>query len=421
MSQLHIHNVVLCDPVTRQFEQAELWIDKGVFVNKPKDPGLFKSIDGKGCTAIPALVDLGVRLREPGNESVATIASEVEAAAFNGIGTLVCFPDTDPVVDTPAVVESILRRSEQAGFARVEVLASLSQGLEHQSLSPYFGLKDSGCVGLSNAQANINNNQMLRQMLRYAETCELPVVLFNQDHNLSYGEGTPSGEISTRLGLEGVPQSAETTMVARSIELAVESGSKIHLTRITCARSVELIRQAQKQGVKVSADTAIPYVFFSSMDLLDYNSDFKFNPPLRSHEDRDALRQGLADGTLSILNSAHEPCDSEQKLQPFPSASPGASGLDTFLGASYKLVQEGVFDLARMVELCSIEPARLCGHQKLGFEPGAIAHVALVDFNDCQQTHSEQFLSAGKNSPFSGWEFCATVNSMLINGQVVTK
>jgi len=411
----------LIDPAHGVDAVADVFIAAGRIAGTGRPPEGFaieRIIDARDRIVCPGLIDLCARLREPGQEHKASIASETRAAAAAGITTLVCPPDTDPVIDEPAVVEWIRRRAKAAGRVRVLALGALTHRLRGERLAEMAALKDAGCVGASDGGRPIVNTLVLRRALEYAATFDLTVFLTPLDPWLGHGVAH-EGQVATRMGLPGIPAAAETGILARDLELVREIGVRVHFGRLSCARSAELIARAQAEGLPVTADVAAHQLHLTEVDLAGFDSRCHVLPPLRGSRDRDALRAGLADGSLGALCSDHQPHEPDAKQAPFGDTEPGISGLDTLLGLSLRLVRDGVLPLSAALERLSCGPARILGLDSGHLGVGAPADVCIFDPEAAWPVTAETLCSRGQNSPFLGWELQGRVTCTLLEGEVV--
>jgi len=420
--KIHIRGGHLIDPANGIDAPTDLYIAGGRIAAIGKTPDGFtadRTLDARGLHVIPGLVDLCARLRDPGQEHKATIDSECRAAVASGITTLCCPPDTSPVIDTPAVVELIRHRAGQTNAARVVSLGALTRDLDGEHLSEMAVLKQAGCVGVSNALQPLASTQIERRAFEYAATFDLTVFLHADDPALSAYGCLHEGQLSTRLGLPGIPEAAETVAVARDLALIQQTGVRAHFCRITTERAVRMVARAQFDGLPVSADVATPYLYLSELDASEFNPDFHFIPPLRTQNDRSGLIAGLSDGTLGALCSDHQPHEADAKLAPFPATEPGASGLDTLLPLTLKLAQENHLTLSEAIARVTSGPAAIlnlpCG--ELGV--GRVADLCIFDIGAHWQVNRNTLLSQGKNTPFNGWEMPGQVRYTLRDGQII--
>ena len=411
----------LIDPAHRIDTLADVFIAGGRIAGIGRAPEGFaveRLIDACDRIVCPGLIDLCARLREPGQEHKASIASETRAAAAAGITTLVCPPDTDPAIDEPSVVEWIRRRAKAAGQARVLTLGALTYRLRGERLAEMAALKDAGCVGVSDGGRPIANTLVLRRALEYAATFDLTVFLTPLDPWLGHGVAH-EGQVATRMGLPGIPAAAETGALARDLELVRDIGARVHFGRLSCARSAELIARARAEGLPVTADVAAHHLHLTEIDLAGFDSQCHVLPPLRGSRDRDALRAGLADGALGALCSDHQPHEPDAKRAPFGDTEPGISGLDTLLGLSLRLVRDGVLPLAAALERLTCGPARILGLDGGHLGVGAPADICIFDPEAAWRVAADALRSRGQNSPFLGWELLGQVTHTLLEGRIV--
>jgi len=376
-------------------------------------------IDASGCITCPGLVDLCARVREPGQENKATIASESRAAASGGITTLCCPPDTIPVIDTPAVTELIRLRAETTGLTRIVTLGALTRGLAGEQLSEMAALRKAGCVGVSNALQPLSNPLILRRAMEYAATFDLTVFLHADDHWLSNGGCAHEGRVATRMGLPGIPEAAETAAVAHDLALVQQTGVRAHFCRLTSERAARMVARAQYDGLPVSADVAVPYLYLSETDISDFNSQCHLIPPLRTVEDRQGLREALRRGTLSAICSDHQPHEPDAKLGPFPATEPGISGLDTLLPLALQLAHEHVLPLPDLLHRLTRAPAEILGLPGGTLAIGATADICIFDPERTWMLDPATMRSSGQNTPFMGWEMKGRVIHTLLAGRLV--
>src|SRR5687767_12377087 len=359
--KLLIKNGRLVDPASGRDEQGDLAIAAGRIVSMGQVSPDFKptrTLDASGMVVTPGLVDLAARLREPGDEHEGMLESEMAAAVAGGVTSLVCPPDTDPALDEPGLVEMLKFRSEKLHQARVFPLGALTRNLQGEILTEMVELAEAGCVGFSQAEIPLASTQVLQRALQYAATYGYTTWLRPQELHLGRGVAA-SGALATRLGLSGVPVAAETIALYTIFELMKSTGARVHLCRLSSAAGVELVRQAKDQGLPVTCDVSINSLHLTDVDIGYFDSRMRLNPPLRQQSDRDALREGLADGTIDALVSDHTPVDEDAKTLPFAEAEPGATGLELLLSLSLKWAQEGGTGLARALAVLTSEPARV--------------------------------------------------------------
>ncbi|MDN5850242.1 MAG: dihydroorotase, partial [Nitrococcus sp.] len=348
MTRIRIHGGRVIDPESGYDRPAEVLIADGRILavgEVPAEHAMDLEIDASGQIVCPGLIDLATRLGEPGAEHKATIASETRAGAAGGITTLVCLPDTNPVMDTPSVVELMHRRAQGAGSARVLPLGALTVGLAGERLSEMVALQQAGCAAMTDAGRTIRNTLVLQRALEYAATFAIPVLLTPADPWLSRSGYLHDGVVATRLGIPGIPESAEAAELGRSLALVADIRGRTHFGRLSSRSGVELIARAQASGLPVTADAAIHQFFLTETDCAGFDTRFHLQPPLRAIADRKALRAALIDETIGVICSDHQPQDADAKDGPFTSTEPGACGVDTLLSLLLRLVEEEVFSL----------------------------------------------------------------------------
>ena len=376
-------------------------------------------LDATGKIVCPGLIDLSARLREPGQEHKATIASETRAAARGGITTLCIPPDTDPIIDTPAVAELIHQRATHAGLARVEVLGALTERLQGERLAEMGILGEAGCVGVSNGIRPIGNSEVMRRALEYATTFGLTVFLHAEDPWLAREGLVNEGSVSTRLGLPGIPETAETVIVSRDLLLVEQTGARAHFCRLSTARAVDMVRDAQQRGLPVSADVTAHHLTLTEDDTSDFNSQCHVRPPLRTGSDRSRIWEGLADATLAAVCSDHQPHERDARLNPFSATEPGIAGLDTLLPLTLRLVDTGVLTLSQAIARLTNGPASILGLERGRLSVGSIADVCIFDPQISWTMEDSELVSRGHNTPFLGWRFKGRVTHTLLGGSVV--
>ena len=370
------------------------------------------------------LVDLAVRLREPGHEHEGMLESEMAAAVAGGVTSLVCPPDTDPVLDEPGLVEMLKMRAEKLHQARVFPLGALTRGLGGEVLTEMAELTEAGCVGFSQAEVGLANTQVLLRALQYASTYGYTVWLRPQELYLGRGVAA-SGPLATRLGLSGVPVAAETIAVHTLLELMKSTGARVHLCRLSSAAGLELVRRGKDQGLPVTCDVSINSLHLIDADIGYFDSRMRLSPPLRQQRDRDALREGLAEGTVDALVSDHTPVDEDAKTLPFAEAEPGATGLELLLSLALKWGQESGVGLTRALAVLTSEPARVLGNA-LGtlqascgrLVEGGVADLCVFDPNTHWTVEPGALRSQGKHTPFSGYELPGRVRCTIAAGQL---
>ena len=391
-------------------------------------------IDATGLIVAPGLVDLAVRLREPGHEHEGMLESELAAAAAGGVTSVVCLPDTDPALDEPGLVEMLKLRARKLSRCRLFPLGALTRGLKGENLTEMAELQEAGCVGYSQAEAPIKDTQVLQRAMQYASTFGYTVWLRPLDPWLGKGVAA-SGAVATRLGLSGVPVSAETIAIHTIVELARVTGARVHLCRISSAAGVELVRQAKAQGLPITADVSINSLMLTDVDIGYFNSSMRVTPPLRQGRDRDALRAALLDGTLDALVSDHNPVSEDEKMLPFGEATPGATGVELLLSLAMKWSgadqqdQPAKDKLRQALAVVTQGPVKVLGdalgsltHSAGRLIEGGVADIVLFDPAARWQVQPSALVSQGKHTPFAfqstGFELAGRVRLTLVAGQV---
>jgi len=421
MTTLSIIGGRVIDPATHFDVVTDLHIADGKILAIGPPPANFiaqQTIEGHQLIVCPGFIDLSVRLREPGAEHKGTILSETTAAANNGITTLCCPPDTNPVIDTPAVAELLQQRAAQVGKAKVLPIAALTQGLRGEHLAEMGDLREAGCIAVSNVHP-IVNTEVLRHAMEYAANCQLTIFLQAQDPWLGRRGCAHEGVTSIRLGLSGIPEAAETIAVARDLLLIEMTGVTAHFCRLSTAKAVAMVKQAQAKGLPVTADVSAHHLFLSDTAIKHYDSQCHLFPPLRSETDRAGLRDGLSQGHLQAICSDHQPHEADAKLSPFAMTAPGISGLDTLLPLTLRLATEMQLDLATTLSYVTSQPAKILGLDRGTLAIGSPADICIFDPSSTWTLTGENMHSLGHNSPFLGWELTGQCRYTLINGRVV--
>jgi dihydroorotase len=377
-------------------------------------------IDATGCIVMPGLVDLSVRLREPGYEHEGMLASELAAAVAGGVTSVVCPPDTDPVLDEAGLVEMLRYRAKTLNQSRVYPLGALTRGLQGEVLTEMLQLTQAGCVAFSQAEVPLANTQVLQRALQYASTFGYAVWLRPQELHLGKGVAA-SGPLATRMGLSGIPVAAETIALHTIFELVRATGARVHLCRLSSAAGVALVRQAKADGLPVSCDVSINSLHLTDMDMGYFDSRMRLTPPLRQQRDRDALRAGLADGTIDALVSDHTPVSEDEKALPFAEAEPGATGLELLLSLTLKWAQDANVPLARALATVTSAPAGVIG-TALGtagqLVVGGEADICVFDPQATWTVEPAALRSQGRHTPFGGLELPGRVRATLVGGHL---
>jgi dihydroorotase len=423
MSKILIKGGRVINPASGLDEKADLaLVGSGVAAikNIANDFQPDTVIDATGCVVLPGLVDLSVRLREPGHEHEGMLASELAAAVAGGVTSVVCPPDTDPVLDEAGLVEMLRYRAKTLNQSRVYPLGALTRGLQGEVLTEMLQLTQAGCVAFSQAEVQLANTQVLQRALQYASTFGYAVWLRPQELHLGKGVAA-SGPLATRMGLSGIPVAAETIALHTIFELVRATGARVHLCRLSSAAGVALVRQAKADGLPVSCDVSINSLHLTDMDMGYFDSRMRLTPPLRQQRDRDALRAGLADGTIDALVSDHTPVSEDEKALPFAEAEPGATGLELLLSLTLKWAQDANVPLARALATVTSAPAGVIG-TALGtagqLVVGGEADICVFDPQATWTVEPAALRSQGRHTPFGGLELPGRVRATLVGGHL---
>lgn len=397
------------DPSLNRDEVADLLIENGKIVKVGRDlseasktvPGI-EVLDLRGKIVVPGLIDIHTHLREPGFEYKETIASGSAAALAGGFTSIACMPNTSPVNDNRSVTEFIRRKTAECGLVNVYPIAALSVKSEGALMTEFQDLRDAGAVGFSDDGKPVMNAALMRRALEYASSLDMPIVAHCEDMNLSSGGVMHEGIASAELGLAAVPSIAEEIMVARDLLLAEYTGAPLHIAHVSTAGSVRMISEARARGVRVTAETAPHYFTLTDEALRSFSADLKVNPPLRSREDREAVRSGLSEGVIEVIASDHAPHARTDKEVEFDYAASGMTGLETSLSLSLALVADGVLTLSSLIAKMTVNPAAVLRLPKGTLAPGADADVTVIDPDREWICDRALFCSRGRNTPFHG-------------------
>ena len=422
-----IRNGRLIDPASGRDEVGDVAIAAGRIVAIGKVSPDFhpnRSIDASGLIVAPGLVDLAARLREPGHEHEGMLESEMAAAVAGGVTSLVCLPDTDPVLDEPGLVEMLKFRARNLNLSHLYPLGALTRGLQGEVLTEMAELSEAGCVGFSQAEVAIKDTLVLHRALQYASTFGYSVWLRPNDAWLGNGVAA-RGPLATRLGLSGVPVIAETIALNSIFELMRDTGARVHLCRISSAAGVELVRRAKSEGLAVTCDVSINQLHLTDIDIGYFNAAMRLTPPLRQQRDRDAIRAALADSTIDALVSDHTPVDADAKTLPFAEAEPGATGLELLLSLALKWGAESGLSLPKTLATVTRAPIAVLG-ETLGslaasagrLVEGGVADLCLFDAAAFWTVAGGALQSQGRHTPFAGHELPGRVKLTLVSGHV---
>ena len=410
------------DPAQALDRVASVYVADGAIAGVGAVPAGWRAdrvIDAAQCIVAPGFVDLAARLREPGLEHKATLESELAAAAAGGVTSLACPPDTDPPLDEPGLVEMLKHRARVINQAHVYPVGALTLGLRGETLTEMSELAEAGCVAFSNADVPLPDTQMLFRALQYAGTFGHRVWLRPQDAHLARGGVAHDGEVATRLGLPAIPVTAETIALATIFALVRETRVAVHLCRLSSASGVAMVRAAKADGLPVTCDVSVHHLHLCDVDIGWFDSQAHLMPPLRATRDRDALREGVADGTIDAICSDHAPVDDDGKQVPFAEAEPGATGLELLLPLMLKWATEMRVPMTRAIATVTTAPASIIGIAQPAFRAGSPADCCIFAASDAWTVSRDALRSQGKNTPFLDLEVLGRVRYTLLAGQVV--
>ena len=414
------------DPANRRDGEFDVLIDNG------RIAAVGKTLPAEGARVMPlragwivapGLIDIHVHLREPGQEHKETIATGTAAAAAGGFTAVACMPNTDPVNDHPGVTELILRKAAEANLARVYPIGAVSIGSKGEQLAELAAQKDAGCVAFTDDGRPVGDALLMRRALEYAGMLGVPVIDHCEDPSLK-GEGVAhEGFHAARLGLRGIPGAAESIMVERDIALSELTGARCHVAHMSARQSVRAVRDAKARGIHVTCEVA-PHHFVLTDESLErpvrYDTNAKMNPPLRETADRDAMLDGIADGTVDVIATDHAPHHADEKLVEFDHAPFGIVGLETCVPLVFdRLVHTGRIPVVRAIELLSANPARVLNLPGGSLTEGAPADVTVLAPDDLVTIRAAHLRSKSKNTPFDGWELRGAVVATIVNGRII--
>lgn len=385
---------------------------------KGKGPKSVKFIDAANCLVMPGLVDMHTHLREPGYEYKETISTGTRAAVKGGFTTVCCMPNTNPVNDNISVTEFILEKAAKEGSCRVYPIAAITVGQKGEALTELEALLKAGCLAFSDDGRPVMNSLIMRRALEYSKIFDVPIISHCEDLNLSEGRVMNEGFVSTILGLKGIPNAAEEVMVARDISLCELTSGRLHIAHVSTRGSVQLIRRAKERGLNITAETCPHYFSITDDNLISYDTNLKVNPPIRTADDVEEIKEGLKDGTIDVIATDHAPHHFDDKNREFDTAAFGISGIETALQLSLRLVENGVLDLKDIVRKMSLMPCNIMNVNGGTLAEGADADIVIVNPEKKVTIDSSKFLSKGKNSPFHKWQLKGTVEKTIVKGKV---
>jgi dihydroorotase len=423
---LLIKNGRVIDPSGDIDDHLDILVDQGKIVKlrrgvdkKEKESEVVQIIDAQGKVVVPGLIDMHVHLREPGYEYKETIKTGCQAAASGGFTSIACMPNTSPINDNQSVTEYILDKAKREGCVNVFPVGAITKGLEGEFLAEMGELRNAGVVAVSDDGKSVINGELMRRGMEYARNFNLLVICHCENPDLVAGGVMNEGFTSTRLGLKGIPNAAEETIVARDIILAEMTGCRVHIAHVSTEGAVRIIREAKSRGVNVTAETAPHYFSLSEEALESFDTNLKVNPPLRSAIDVEAVKEGLKDGTLDVIATDHAPHSSLEKDVEFDYASSGLVGLETALPLALQLVKEKVLSLPELITKFTANPAKILNMSKGRLNPGNDADITIIDVSLKNRVDVNQFKSRSRNSPFHGWELEGGAVFTIVKGKVI--
>ena len=417
-------NARLIDPASGRDEPGGLLLRDGAIADlgghlRRNAPDGAKVVDCQGHVLAPGLIDCQVFTGDPGQEHRETLKTASFAAAAGGVTTIVCMPDTEPVIDQVALVDYVQRRARERAIVNVHIMAALTRGLKGEEMAEIGLLQRAGAIAFSNGKSSIVNSRMMRNALLYAKDFGALVVHHTEDPFLSNGAAMNSGEVATRIGLPSVHKAAETMVLERDVRLVELTGGRYHASTLSCAESLAVIRHAKDRKLPVTCGVSINHLTLNENDIGPYRTFFKMRPPLRAEEDRVAMVRGLAAGDIDVIVSSHDPQDADVKRRPFAEAADGAIGLETLLAAALRLYHNGEIPLLPLLRAMTINPAKLLGLPSGRLEKGAPADLLLFDPDVPWVVDREQLRSRSKNSPFDESKMQGRVLRTIVAGKCV--
>ena len=420
MAKILIKGGRVISPAQQLDDTCDVLIEKGKIaaIGKDLDAQGSEIIDADGKIVVPGLVDIHVHLRDPGLEYKEDIASGTLSAVTGGFTSIACMPNTKPVNDNQSVTKYILNKVKEEGHCRVFPIASISKGLQGESMTEMGELKGLGVYGVSDDGKPVSNAQLMRRAMEYAKPFGITIVTHAEDLELVGSGVMNEGPVSTELGLKGIPWVAEDAATAREIMLAEFTGAHLHVAHVSTKGSIDLVRQAKKRGVNVTCEATPHHFTLTDEAVRGYNTNAKMNPPLRSAEDREAVRQGIADGTVDAIATDHAPHHIDEKNVEFSIAMNGIVGLETALPLSLQLVEDGLIALPKAVALLTCGPAAALGIPAGQLEEGGVADVTVIDPELEWTVDAQKLVSKSKNTPFDGWKMKGVALCTIVGGKI---
>jgi dihydroorotase len=420
MAKILIKGGRVISPAQKLDKTCDILIEKGKIsaIGKGLDAKGADVIDAAGKLVTPGLVDIHVHLRDPGLEYKEDIASGTLSAVTGGFTAVACMPNTNPVNDNQTVTNYILTKAAKEGHCRVFPIASITKGLKGESLTEMGELKELGVCAVSDDGRPVSNPQLMRRAMEYARPFDMTIISHAEDLDLVGSGVMNEGSVSTELGLKGIPWVAEDAATSREAMLAEFTGAHLHVAHVSTKGSIDIVRQAKKRGVNITCEAAPHHFTLTDEAVRGYNTNAKMNPPLRTAEDREAVRQGIADGTVDAIATDHAPHHIDEKNVEFAIAMNGIVGLETALPLTLKLVEEELIDLPKAIALLTSGPANALSLPVGRLEEGGVADVTVIDPNLDWTVEAQQLASKSKNTPFDGWKMKGAAVFTIVNGKV---
>src|SRR5437899_84454 len=421
MQTLRITNGRLMDPSQSIDQVTDLWIRGEAILGVGPQSGTQadRTIDVEGMIVSPGLIDMHVHLREPGREEDETIDTGTAAAIAGGVTSVACMPNTEPALDSQAAAEFVYLQAERAGNANVFPVGAITKGRQGKELSEMGGLVEGGAVAFTDDGSPVVSAEIMRRALEYCRMFDKAVLSHCEDLELTRGGVMHEGFESMRLGLRGMPAAAEEVMVHRDIALAEMTGGRLHILHVSTAGSVDLLRRARQRGVRVSGEACAHHFTLTDKEMRRFDSNYKMAPPLRTENDRQAIIEGLKDGTLEVIATDHAPHAPEKKMRELDQAPNGIIGLETLIPICVRaLIEPGHLTWPQLIEKLTINPARVLGIDRGTLKPGAVADVTIIDPKAEWTIDPYLFLSKSRNCPFAGWKVRGRAHAVLLNGEV---
>lgn len=419
---LFIKNGHVLDPATGTDEEIDILIEDGIISKRGKKLKCEadRIVDAKGCYVMPGFIDLHVHLRDPGLEEKETVETGVKAAARGGYTTILAMPNTKPVVDNADVVDYVQNKGKNLGMTHVLQVGAVTKGQKGDELSDIRGMAEAGSPAISEDGKSVMNAKLYREAMKIAAECKMPVLAHCEDINLVNGGVVNADEITKKQGLKGITNSVEDVIIARDIILAKETGARLHLCHCSTKDSVKMVKQAKEEGILVTAEVCPHHFTLTTEDLVAEDANYKMNPPLRTKEDVEALRQGLKENIMDVIATDHAPHTRLEKKQPIEKAPFGIVGLETAAALTYtELVKKDYLTPMQMAEKMSYNPAQVIGSDRGSLEKGKPADIVIFDPEKTYQIDASKFASKGKNTPFDGRTVTGEVKMTICDGKII--